>query len=49
LSAQHRCVTKLLLLGLALVAAANALVPDRSDPPLLIDGTQSAATLDAQR
>jgi hypothetical protein len=48
LSAQHRCVTKLLLITLALVAAANALAPDRSDPPLLIDGTTSAPPLDAQ-
>jgi hypothetical protein len=40
-------VTKLLLIGLALVAAANALAPGRSDPPLLIDNTQSAAPLDA--
>jgi len=47
LSAQHRCVTKLLLITLAIVAAANALAPDRSDPPLLIDGAQSAAPLDA--
>jgi hypothetical protein len=48
LSAQHRCVTKLLLIGLAVVAAANALAPDRSDPPLLIDGAPpAAAPLDA--
>jgi hypothetical protein len=47
LPAQHRCVTKLLLIGLALVAAANALVPDRSGPPLLIDNTRSPAPLDA--
>jgi hypothetical protein len=47
LSAQHRCVTKLLLITLALVAAANALAPDRPDPPLLVDDTQSPAPLDA--
>jgi hypothetical protein len=40
-------VTKLLLLALALIAAANTLAPDRSDPPLLIDNAQSTAPLDA--
>jgi hypothetical protein len=40
-------VTKLVLIGLALVAAANALAPDRSDPPLLIDNTAAPAPLDA--
>jgi hypothetical protein len=47
LSAQHCCVTKLLLITLALVALANTVAPARSDPPLLIDNAQLPAPLDA--
>ncbi|HEY4071328.1 MAG TPA: hypothetical protein VGM04_07215 [Sphingomicrobium sp.] len=41
-------MTKLLLIALGLAALANSFTPDRSDPPLLIDGTQTTAPLDAQ-
>jgi len=47
LSAQHRAVTKLLLIVLAFIALANSLAADRSAPPLLIDNAGSPTPLDA--
>jgi hypothetical protein len=43
LPAQHCAVTKLMIIALALAALANS-VPDRSDPPLLIDSQPSPTT-----
>jgi hypothetical protein len=48
LAAQHRVVTKLLLIVLAVAGLANWIVGDRPEPPLLIDNAQASAPLDAQ-
>jgi hypothetical protein len=48
LSAQHRAMTKLLLLATGAFALANALASAQSQPPLLIDSAPAASAIDAQ-
>jgi hypothetical protein len=47
LPAQHRAVTKLLILLLFGGALANSLASAREEPPLLIDSQPAPASLDA--
>jgi hypothetical protein len=42
LSAQHRAVTKLLLILILVGSLANAFAASESEPPLLIDSSPSA-------